>query len=225
MPKSSQPASPARAERRDWRRVVQVALVALFAVDVAFFVLGFLPATQSFAEQRKELESLTEEVKAKRQAVAALKKVEASLSESRKQDDEFYRTKFLPRATGYSQIMEEVDKLAQATGVKKGSVGYGLGELKGRPDLNVVQITTSVDGEYPKIVQFINRLEQSPLFLTVDSLGVGTGLSKTQVKLSVVLITYFRVGTLETGGAKAAGGQASTELRMPGVSPASVNLP
>ena len=155
-------------------------------------------------------------LKVKREAVAHLKKVQNGLAEARRQDDEFYTVKFLPRATGYSTIMEEVDKLAQSGGVKKGAVGYGASEVKGRTDLIEVGITTGLEGEYGKIVQFINRLEQSPLFLTVDSLGVavGTGQSKL-IKLSVKLVTYFRIGTFEAGGEKTAGDQASTQLRMP----------
>jgi Tfp pilus assembly protein PilO len=215
MSRNNPAAKPARSERRDWRRVVQISLLALLAVDVAFFVLGFLPSTQTYAEQIKELESLREELKFKREAVAHLKKIESGLSEARRQDDEFYAVKFLPRATGYSKIMEEVDKLAQSGGVKKGSVAYSAAEIKGRSDLIAVGITTGLEGDYGKIVQFINRLEQSPLFLTVDSLGVSTGQTKT-IKLAVKLVTYFRIGALETGGGKAAGDQATTRLWMPG---------
>ena len=193
MPRNNQ-AGKTRTERRNWRRVIQVALVALLVVDVLFFILGFLPSGQSFAGQKSELEKLREDLKARQSAVAHLKKVEAALSDARAQGDQFYTTKFLPQTTGYSRVMEEVDKLAKSSGVKKGSVAYAASEVKNRPDLIAVDITTTVEGEYGKIVQFVNQLEQSPMFLTVDSLGVSTGQTKI-VRLALKLVTYFRVGS------------------------------
>ncbi len=195
MSKNSQ-AGKTRGGRRDWRRVVQVALVVLLVVDVLFFILGFLPAGQTFAGQKGELEKLREDLKDRQNAVAHLKKVEAALADARARGDEFYTTKFLPQTTGYSRVMEEVDKLAMSAGVRKGSVAYAAAEVKNRPDLIAVDITTSVEGDYAKIVQFVNRLEQSPLFLTVDSLGVSTGQTKI-VRLALKLVTYFRVGGAE----------------------------
>ena len=206
MPKNSQTGKT--RGRRDWRRVIQIALVGLLVVNVLFFILGFLPAGQTFAGQRGELEQLREDLKARQSAVTHLKKVEAALTDARAQGDEFYSTKFLRQTTGYSQIMEEVDKLAKSAGVRKGSVAYAEAEVKNRPDLIAVEITTTVEGDYGKIVQFVNRLEQSPLFLTVDSLGVTTGQTKI-VRLALKLVTYFRVGGLE-----GAGRMQNAEVRM-----------
>jgi Tfp pilus assembly protein PilO len=191
MPRNNQAGKP-RAGRRDWRRLIQIALVALLAVDVLFFVLGFLPAGQTFAGQKADLEKLRDDLKVRQNTVAHLTKVEAALSDARQQGDEFYAGKFLPLATGYSQVMEEVEKLAKSASVRKGTVAYAAAEVRNRPDLIAVEITTSVEGEYGKIVQFVNQLEQSPLFLTVDSLGVSTGQTKL-VRLALKLVTYFRV--------------------------------
>lgn len=196
MSKNSQ-AGKTRTGRRDWRRVVQIALVTLLVVDVLFFILGFMPSGQSFAAQKGDLEKLREELKARQTVVAHLKNVEAALADARQQGDEFYTTKFMPQTTGYSRVMEEVDKLAQSSGVKKGAVAYTAAEVKNRPDLIAVDVSTIVEGDYGKVVQFVNRLEQSPLFLTVDSLGVSTGQSLGQtkiVRLALKLVTYFRVG-------------------------------
>lgn len=206
MSKNSQ-AGKTRTERRNWRRVIQIALVALLVVDVMFFILGFIPSGQGFAGQKGDLEKLREDLKARQSAVAHLKKVEAALADARQQGDEFYTTKFLPQTTGYSRVMEAVDKLAQSSGVKKGAVAYSATEVKGRPDLIAVDISTIVEGDYGKVVQFVNQLEQSPMFLTVDRLGVSTGQSTAQakiVRLALNLVTYFRVGGQEGAGRTAA---------------------
>jgi len=201
MPRNSQ-AGKTRSGRRDWRRLIQIALVALLVVDVLFFILGFMPSGQSFTGQKSDLEKLRDDLKVRQVAVAHLKKVEAALADSRQKGDEFYTTKFLPQTTGYSRVMEEVDKLAKSAGVKKGGVAYAAAEVKNRPDLIAVDITTAVEGDYGKIVQFVNQLEQSPMFLTVDSLGVSTGQTQGQakiVRLALKLVTYFRVSSVVAG--------------------------
>ena len=185
------PAFGLQRGRRDWRRIIQIGFLVLLVLDLLFVFLTLRPVGLSSAEQKKDLEDLRSELKGRREKVATLQKIEAGLAGARQQGDEFYTRQFLPNATGYSTIMEEVDRLAAANGVRKGSVAYVLSEVKNRGDLEAVEITTSLEGEYSKIVQFINRLEQSRLFLIVDSMMVASGQGRT-VKLAVRLVTYFR---------------------------------
>ena len=186
------PAFGLQRPRRDWRRIIQIAFLVLLVLDLLFVFLALRPVGLSSAGQKKELEDLSAELKGRRETVAALQKIEASLAEARHQGDEFYSRQFLPNSTGYSTIMEEVDRLAAASEVRKGSVAYNLSEVKNRSDLEQVDITTSLEGDYSKIVQFINRLEHSRLFLIVDSMVVAGGQGRT-VKLAVRLVTHFRI--------------------------------
>ena len=170
------------------RRMVQAGLLVLLVVNG---VLGFF-AFQPSALQAGELERLRIERKGRKESVDRLKRIESSLVESARRGDEFYEVRFLPASTGFATIMEEVDKIANSTGVRKGSVAYTPTEMKDHPGLETVEIDTSVDGDYSKMVRFINQLEQSKLFLIVDSLGVASSQVKG-VRLSVKLVTYFKV--------------------------------
>lgn len=170
------------------RRIVQGGLLALLVVNALFMFLIF---RMGHEQQRGDLDQLNIEAKGRRETVARLKLIETNLGESRRLGDEFYNKKFLPITTGFSTVMEEVDKLAVSNGVRKGGVNYSLREVKDHPDIQQVEIDTSLEGDYSKIVRFINHLEQSDLFLIVDSLAVGGGQGKA-VHLSVKLVTYFR---------------------------------
>jgi len=174
------------------RRWVRGGLMTLLVIDALFFFFSFRPMGMSFSQQNGELQSLRDEAKGRRETVDRLRKIEGALSDSNRLGDQFYQTKFLPAETGFGTIMEEVDKLAVANGVHKGAVSYGVHEIKDRVDLEEVDIDTTLDGEYSKIVQFINHLEKSQLFLIVDSLGVSGGKGK-MVSVSVKLLTLFRV--------------------------------
>lgn len=192
------------------RRWVHGVLLALLVLDALFFFFSFRPMGQSFSQQDAELKSLREDAKGRRLKVDRLRKIEATLGDSNRLGDQFYQTKFLPAETGFGTIMEEVDKLAVATGVHKGAVSYSVRDIKNRPDLEGIDIGTTLEGEYSKIVRFINQLEQSQLFLIVDSMAVtGGGKAKT-VSVTVRLLTLFRVpkGMPSTGAAGTEAGRS-----------------
>jgi hypothetical protein len=126
------------------RRTVQVGLLVLLAVNGILGFLAFRPSSL----QVGDIERLRTDRRERKETVDRLKKVEASLVESAKQGDQFYDTKFLPASTGFATIMEEVEKIATANGVKKGSVSYSTQPVKDREGIEVVEINTGIDGDY-----------------------------------------------------------------------------
>jgi Tfp pilus assembly protein PilO len=176
----------------EYRRWVRGGLIALVVIDALFFFFSFRPMGRSFSQQNEELKSLRDDAKSKREKVERLRKIEATLGESNRLGEQFYQTKFLPAETGFGTIMVEMERLADSTGVHKGAVSYSVQEIKDRPDIEGVSISTSLQGDYPKIVRFVNQLEQSPLFLIVDSMSASGGRTKN-VDVSVTVLTLFRV--------------------------------
>jgi Tfp pilus assembly protein PilO len=192
-PDNSAPGSGLKRDLYEHRRWVHGGLIALLVIDALFFFFSYRPLGLSASQQLESLKALRDEAKGKREAVARLKKIEATLGESSRLGDQFYESRFLPAETGFGTIMEELEKLSVATGVHKGSVSYGVQDIKNRPDLEGVAIDTTVEGEYSKIVRFVNQLEQSHLFLIVDSLGISGGGKVKGVSVTVKLLTLFRV--------------------------------
>ncbi len=183
--------------RRSWRRALQALLVALALVDALFFALLLKPAGERARLERDAFEQLRSELQARRDSLAGLRLVTANTSAARSEDVSFYQQRFLPASAGFSIIMEEVDKLAQANKVRKGSVTYALGDVRGQPELNQVDISTMIEGEYANMVRFVNSVERSPLFLIIDNVSVGGGAlipgQPRGVRLSLRLVTFFKV--------------------------------
>src|SRR5437867_9375435 len=178
MPRNNtgQPADAASARRS--RQRMLAGLVLLAVADLLFFLVGLRPTGQRARQRRDEFDRLRVEIQLRRDKVTALRTIAGSVGEARRQDGEFYQQNFLPKPTGFSLIMEEVERLARANRVRKSAVSYGLTDVRYRPDLSQVNITTSLDGDYGDIVRFINQLERSKLFLMIDTIsaaGVGTG--------------------------------------------------
>jgi Tfp pilus assembly protein PilO len=205
MPRSSQAAAiseaPSGARVFPWRPVLLGAIGVLLAINLVFFVLLLKPAGQRAEQQRQQVEELRKQMQSHRDAAAALHSIAGNLDVSSREGSDFYAQKFLPKPTGFSIVMEEVDRAARANNVRKGSVSYGLGAVAGRPDLEQVDITTVVDGDYGNVVRFINAVERSPLFLIIDSISAGAGTTGAPgmpatargVRLSIRLVTFFKV--------------------------------
>lgn len=208
MPRNSPPKQvwEARAaSHRSWRRILQWLLGALVLVNVLFFALALKPAGLRAREQAEMFRRLQSDLESRRGMVDRLRKIVAGLDEGGRQDTEFYRAKFLPKPTGFSIVMEELDRLAKANRVRKGTVSYALGAVRGRPELNQVDVTTMLEGDYTNIVQFVNQVERSRLFLVIDNVTVAGGDAPVGragapaagqarlVRLSLRLVTFFQV--------------------------------
>ncbi len=176
--------------------MVPVLLAALVLVDAAFFILLLKPAEQRARQRREQFSRLENDLRSQRSLVGRLRDVVSQLDEGRQQDRQFHQEKFLPRATGFSTIMEQLDRLAVANKVRKGAVSYSLNELRGQEDLFAVDISTALEGDYTNVVQFMNQVERSSLFLLIDQITVaGSAAGPTQprsVRLTLRLVTFFR---------------------------------
>ena len=186
-----------------WRRVAPALLGLLLAINALFFSLALRPAGERALERREQLQRHEQEAVTRRENVERLRAVVANLDSARAQGRGFYQERFLPRATGYSAVIEELDKLARANNVQKGAVAYSEPEpVPGQSDLTAVSITTAIHGDYGNVVRFINQVERSPLFLVIDSIGAAGGRTagpgpggpgpSGKVQLSLGLVTFFR---------------------------------
>jgi len=103
--------------------------------------------------------------------------------------DTFYRESFLDASTGYSRIETDLGAIAAEAGVRTSGFGFKETPVKDR-GVTEISIATTVDADYPAIVQFINGLERSKNFYLLDGLQLATAAGGIRLELS--LHTYFR---------------------------------
>ena len=75
-------------------------------------------------------------------------------------------------------MLADLEQLASQNHLKASSVTYHLKEVPKQQGLVNVAVTMTVDGEYPDLVHFINRLEQSGLFWIIGSLNVSSSAGR-----------------------------------------------
>lgn len=97
----------------------------------------------------------------------------------------------------WSQISTQLEKLQQETGVSaqaihySGPTGVETKDKNSLPDVQRVQVDTTVTGDYAKVARFINALEQSKLLFIVDKISLNSHEGGT-VSLSITFDTFLR---------------------------------
>ena len=101
----------------------------------------------------------------------------------------FYKERF---AATDSDLANELGKLASENRVRIQQARYKQEDAE-TSGIIPVAIEGSFSGDYLQLVRFINTLERSKLFFTVDSVDLA-GESAGPVKLQITMHSYLRSG-------------------------------
>lgn len=172
------------------KRIVTVALAVLLAADVGVGVFLWHTSSQRPADLRAELNHLKLEAKLREADVARGQKIRASLPQVGNDCSRFYQNAFLPAGTGYSAIDADLGSIAEKAGLRISDTGYKAAAAAVH-GVKEISITTSVDGSYASVIQFINGLERSGNFYMLNDLQLTSAKGGT-IKLDLKLRTFFR---------------------------------
>ena len=171
--------------RKQW----MPALIGLVVLNLA--CIGYLlsPAGRSRQARQREYYELRAQLTAKRQEVLPTRGMDQKLKQASQDITAFNDHRF---PVQYSEVADELGKLAADTGVHLGAVKYDEknATIEGLRKLNV-EITLS--GDYLQEVKFINALERDKMFFLID--GINLAEQQGNVRLQLKLETYLRGGT------------------------------
>jgi Tfp pilus assembly protein PilO len=182
--------------RRQRQQYIFAALLAVIAtVNLLFYFILNRPAEVRYRSLQESITRFGAQIGTSRQTVETLEKRQTQLSKFDQDRRSFLMSRFLPRKTGYSQILTELDEIVRRTGVRKTVVNLPLGEMQF--GMHALAINLPVEGGYSNVVNFIREIEQSDTFLLINAIEVtsvrDTAQPAATAKISVVLglETYF----------------------------------
>src|SRR5215470_8149309 len=166
-----------------------VLLLGIFlALDVGLVAYLIWPGSNP-ASRRAIEESLREQERQKTLQVAPLKDIDSRLAETRENIKKFYADKI---PAHWSQISNELSKLAQTNGVTlSGGIQYKP-EDTGLPNLRQIGIDTGVAGDYVKIAHFINAVERDKLLFVIKSISARAEPQSGSVDLTISFETFLQ---------------------------------
>jgi|SRR6266478_5215422 len=169
------------------RQRLTVVIAVLFVMDLALGVYLLWPGGWSARDHARE-SALQQEVREKTREVAPLRGIDGKLAQSRTDLSALYRNQ-LP--SKYSQISDEIDKLARENGVSLPALSYKADSTE-LPDVDRVKLETTISADYSKIPRFINAMERDKqLLMVIDQISVN-GQQSGQVTLSIRFEAFLK---------------------------------
>lgn len=173
------------------RKQFTTILAILGAVDLLLVIYLLLPGSSPSARAAQEA-SLKEQKQALTREVTPLIGIDKKLAQTRVDVKKFYEEKV---PSQFSQISQHLEKLMRDAGVTNSGIRYGQdrtgsAEKNELPDVQRVNIETTVTGEYAKVAKFINAMEQDKLVFIIDQISLNSqegGVVSLQVKFETFL--------------------------------------
>ncbi|MGB9198132.1 MAG: hypothetical protein WCB53_14510 [Terriglobales bacterium] len=172
---------------RKTRRKLTVAIAVMVVADIVAAGVLFSPLVGSADSRREQIRQLTAELARKTHDVQPLHDMPKKMTLAQDQIGDFYKSRF---AENDSALATELGKLAAENGIRIQQARYKEEDVE-TSGIVPIEIEGSFSGDYLQLVRFINTLERSKMFFTVDSVdlaGEGTG----SVRLQIGLHSYLR---------------------------------
>src|SRR6201996_4829648 len=164
--------------------------VAALLVVVLYMAAHLLFLSQSLKEHNADaLNQQRTLLTTARLQAQPLRGLDTKIATSTEEADAFYADR-LPYA--YSQVLSELGRLTQKSGVRLANVQYAQQPvLSGDYALTELHMDASVSGDYRPVVEFVNSLERDKMFFVITGINL-SGQQTGMVNLRIGLRTYLR---------------------------------
>jgi type IV pilus assembly protein PilO len=174
------------------KRLIVTLMVLLIAADMTLGVYTWNLASAQSAQQ--ELTLLTRNRELLKKDIQRANEIRSHIPAIQKDCDAFEHSLF-PESTGYSTVTAELSALATKSGLRLESRNFNPKRVKGRENLTELTIDAQVTGDYRGVVRFLNELQRSANYYSVEGLSAHAG-GQTQgpkaLQVSMHIKTYFR---------------------------------
>jgi Tfp pilus assembly protein PilO len=172
-----------------------VAVGVLAVLNVAAFFAYTLPKRIEERSLAARTASLRAELERERTIVARLRRRNEALQANAADSERFYRS--LGTRSSLLAVLEELQRVPRELRLRISRRSYEPNSVKGLA-LTRYSITMPVSGTYRQLTAFLDRLERSSHFLTVDQVNLRKRGAAGEADLDVVLSAYVRSAPRES---------------------------
>jgi hypothetical protein len=151
---------------------------------VALYFYVFPPGgTRQDLEQ--ESTQVHTQIRAEQTQAAKSRGLAAHVQTASEQASAFSGKYFLPRRTAYVTVLEEIQRLAKASGIQERDAALSEEPIEGTADLTLLNITASYEGTNTDLMKFLNEADRSPMLLILDMLQTSPQQRNSQLNTSI----------------------------------------
>jgi Tfp pilus assembly protein PilO len=166
-------------------------VLALLGLNGLVLAAYTLPRKLQVTSATARAEEVRKELAREREATAVLRRQAEAIRGNTADTARFYREFVVGSRAELIPLLEDIDHMATEPGLKPSARNYQLEDVKGA-DLTQVVVTLGVEGSYDQLVGFLDRVERSKHFLTIDRVGLTAGNMTGSPSLKVELSAYLR---------------------------------
>jgi type IV pilus assembly protein PilO len=157
---------------REPRILMRALIGALLGANLAAAVIAFAPFGVSSEGLRQQQADLGRQLAEMERLNAASARLVANVETARREGDQFLGKYVMDRRTVASAVSEELNRMAQAAGIRPLPSGEELQPIEGSDTLQMLTITAGYEGSYASLKKFVDLLDKSPRFLIVERMDV-----------------------------------------------------
>lgn len=174
-----------------WRRrmVLWLPPLLFFALNLGFFSTYRLVYADRMEAKRDDLETRQERLASLEREASELSRRVATARNSREQMEALYRDRLSTERNRFTAVTSEVRELARRAGLEPTAMSYPSEEIEDY-GLRNRYFTFSVEGTYIELRQFINLLELTPSFITLEQVRLSDD-EGTRLRIELTLSTLF----------------------------------
>jgi hypothetical protein len=92
---------------------------------------------------------------------------------------------FLPKRLAYVAIVEEIQRMAKASGIDERDAAFSEEPIEGTADLTLLTDTANYEGSYSSLMKFLYEADHSPMLLMLDGLAAAPQQKNGQINTSI----------------------------------------
>jgi Tfp pilus assembly protein PilO len=178
---------------KDPRWTARAVLGLLLVLNLAAAAAVFKPWGGSEADMQRERLQLRIDVRERRAAVERLRAVVQMVEKTRAGADQFFEQYFLDRQTAFSTVLAELNGTAEKAGIRPtGDNSYTFEPIEGSDTLAMMTVNGSYQGTYADLIEFVNAIDRSPRFLTIDRLQASPAQAPGTLSITMRLNVFVR---------------------------------
>lgn len=180
-----------------WLRVTAALLAVLNGVAL-FLYLD--PPGGSRRELTEESLQVRNEIKATRASALRLKTVAAKVQLGSTQSSQFESVFFLPRRVAYQRVIEELQRMATASGMQERDTVFTSEPIEGTADLTLLNASARFEGTYDSFLHFLYEVDRTPMLLMLDRLQAAPQQTGGRINSELRFQAIIREDGSEAGG-------------------------
>ena len=179
--------------RRRRQQYLFAGLLGVIAIiNVLFFVIMYRPTRLEYFKLQESIQKAGDDIRSRQQRITRLEKLSSQLETSAQDRSRLYTMHFIPKKSGWSEILLELNAMIQKAGVRNARKDYTL-DATAQYGLYSVKIRLPVTGLYSNVANLIKDIENSETFFIIDSIDVrgSSNAGTNDVTMNLNLETFF----------------------------------